>query len=1762
MQRVPEPESFSTIEAVSSRAADEISSGTDAAPVVAASAALVPAVRGKSCEDICSAIASRFGFNMPASADDATRSAVQELQRGWARAIQRLAAELYAKDTHFVLELVQNADDNAYPDGVLPTLEVHLDVDGVSFSNNERGFSEENVWALCSVGESTKAASDIGYIGHKGIGFKSVFKVTPTPEIHSRGFHFGFDARPSADGSGALGYIVPTPLPEPANWDAEHGGTLIRLPFVPRGTSPTSAVTEAAASLAASFRRSLDDVRPNLLLFLHRLRRLHFVDDSAGVRCVRTMTRVDEVGGIVALSLTSSQDEAEKTERWAVFSIILPAQVERAGVARTELSIALPLLPLTALTAPGGLVPQEVFAFLPLRSFGFRFVLQGDWIVPSSREAVDQGSAWNEWLREEGVPAVFLSAVDTIVARYVHSRDSSDEERITATALLNTIIASVPLPGQVTDFFAPVVPALLAKLRVHPFIPTTCNRIIAPCCAVLAAASGESDSATTAEIVAALGCGIVSTTLLVLPDTADALGIRRADSGAWLTEMLCAAAMRWRTASDCDVPWLAWALDALSSDATLSSYLPRLASARFLPLSNGDVASPDSDVFMLNSGVSSIASSELQLLPGVRTLAPTLQAAAEARRGISRALARLGVAHMEGSRFVHSHLVPALSAPTTPPEHLPGLLAFARRHGGDEAALAASLRSSGARLLCASGETMPCSPSGDTLLHLSAAYAEGIGGSAALPPRALLPEVPWPYISDAYAQLPGCDGAAAWASFFTQRLGLLRFVAIRRESFEAPVAQLRALGNDWREALSGVSDDTVIDVTDFVSEELHALCTAAATRADCSECVALLTCLSKHWSNELCPAALATLQVTASGSEPPPAPMTVPSSLSLSLRTPAWLPAGDGKLRAGSSLFAKSAALQSVLGGGGPWFAPPAKTVPPALVSALGVRSDLSPSALLHHVSSIWAGSDEFECSLRQMAAVHAALLPATSVDSRFLAHLATTRWVWVPLLQGLKENKRGGLVAPTIEERIMGRFYTPSECVLDDMSWLIDGVGKDTISPEMMRLAAASGVRVLNRFYRDAAARETLASLGIPATPATCHYLAVLDAAASGSHMHTHSVTAAMRVLCNWAYADSDAHSDDEGEERADEDKAGSSETPGKSSTSRVALVLADLAGHAVFPNAAGGWTTPEELRFVDDTAPCGRLPTICGSMLHAISDAALATAATTRLPEGAIIKEVEANLRRFYVDGLRIPLLSTAARETCTVVGAGPPLPAESNRLIRIAALVLQRWSLNALEAAARETLYKALQQMQVIQCETITPEMRLASMGATGAATQLPPEPIITSSPVGFFLNVDSESDAKPHLYVANVSSTQTSRSAALAAQLGKLLLSQSANKAIALLQTAFGKNVPGLPWDFASQLYDAFCTEEGLPPRPDSELTPWLSEGAKEVRIGGKNASEDSSDLPARLLANAIERNNGVTDDDELTSIDIDAPSASAVLQTAIDSLRARATTKTDAKATGFGGGGYPSTSPRPSADSSGMFGTGFGGGGGSGGGGGIRFSSFPPVPHDLGSGGERSGDLTPSSHAAGKDLSLQHTRPASLSAVDGPSFELSDQAAAGRASWEVLQLAPGHTQSAQLASLLSMLPRNQDDSGMAAAVGRAGEAYVAQLLVTLPQYAGARICWHNRVKETGLPFDIDVRMGDERTFVEVKTSTTVRDFFDVSLAELEHARRHSKHYHIYRVFPAAEAEGSEPRLVVARIADPVNMLTQGDARLLFLATPSA
>ena len=75
-----------------------------------------------------------------------------------------MSRDLYTKWTHFILELVQNADDNDYSSDVDPQLIIEMRANTLSVRCNEVGFSEENVRAICKVGSSTKQDSS-RYIG-------------------------------------------------------------------------------------------------------------------------------------------------------------------------------------------------------------------------------------------------------------------------------------------------------------------------------------------------------------------------------------------------------------------------------------------------------------------------------------------------------------------------------------------------------------------------------------------------------------------------------------------------------------------------------------------------------------------------------------------------------------------------------------------------------------------------------------------------------------------------------------------------------------------------------------------------------------------------------------------------------------------------------------------------------------------------------------------------------------------------------------------------------------------------------------------------------------------------------------------------------------------------------------------------------------------------------------------------------------------------------------------------------------------------------------------------------------------------------------------------------------------------------------------------------------------------------------------------------------------------------------------------------------
>ena len=181
---------------------------------------------------------------MPA---DYTKIREENIARyGWDTAVLDLLGQLYSERTHFIFELIQNAEDAGATE-----LAFELFEDRLELRHDGRPFTEADVRGVCGVGKSGKSG-DLTAIGKFGIGFKSVYAYTRSPRVYSGGEHFGIE-----------NYVRPfavEPLAEPS------AGTLFVFPFDHDTVPAAVAVREIAAALTA--------IQPRILLFLSSIERL------------------------------------------------------------------------------------------------------------------------------------------------------------------------------------------------------------------------------------------------------------------------------------------------------------------------------------------------------------------------------------------------------------------------------------------------------------------------------------------------------------------------------------------------------------------------------------------------------------------------------------------------------------------------------------------------------------------------------------------------------------------------------------------------------------------------------------------------------------------------------------------------------------------------------------------------------------------------------------------------------------------------------------------------------------------------------------------------------------------------------------------------------------------------------------------------------------------------------------------------------------------------------------------------------------------------------------------------------------------------------------------------------------------------------------------------------------------------------------------------------------------------------------------------
>ncbi len=285
---------------------------------------------------------------------------------GWDTAVLELLGQLYSERTHFIFELIQNAEDAGATD-----LTFTLFADRLEVRHDGRDFTTADVRGICGVGQGTKA-DDLTQIGKFGIGFKAVYAYTDSPRIHSGAENFRIEK-----------YVRPysvDPLGERA------AATVFVFPFDRPDVPAAVAVQEISAALG--------NIGVETLLFLRNIERVRSRGLlTAEVLLERTSAARAHSGRRVWLA--GGQALGRGDEEWFVWE----RQLDELGQADQRVEIAFMV---RAEIDSRRLIRREtspLVVFFPTQKETFLgFVVQGPYRTTPARDNVPEHDEWNQAL--------------------------------------------------------------------------------------------------------------------------------------------------------------------------------------------------------------------------------------------------------------------------------------------------------------------------------------------------------------------------------------------------------------------------------------------------------------------------------------------------------------------------------------------------------------------------------------------------------------------------------------------------------------------------------------------------------------------------------------------------------------------------------------------------------------------------------------------------------------------------------------------------------------------------------------------------------------------------------------------------------------------------------------------------------------------------------------------------------------------------------------------------------------------------------------------------------------------------------------------------------------------------------------------------------------------------------------------------------------------------------------------------------------------
>ncbi|MCP4368151.1 MAG: DUF3883 domain-containing protein [Deltaproteobacteria bacterium] len=281
-----------------------------------------------------------------------------------------ILAGLYNDPSHFVYEILQNAEDEG-----AKIVEFKLYDDRLDIFHDGEDFNAQDIDAITGIGISTKK-DDVNTIGKFGVGFKSVFAITQTPKIHSGKYNFEI-----------RDFVIPSLV----DVDGNIKNTKITLSFNHK-FRPQEQIFELVEN-------KLKNLGLRSLLFLRNVDEIQWESPNRNGHYLKSTAIVEAIPGTKRVTIIAKTDDEETLQEYFVIEKIFGLDDKQLKV-EVAFQIGKDVDSDKEIIIP--VTDSRLIVYFPTEKVTFlNFLVQGPYKTTPNRENIPLDDEQNKFITEK-----------------------------------------------------------------------------------------------------------------------------------------------------------------------------------------------------------------------------------------------------------------------------------------------------------------------------------------------------------------------------------------------------------------------------------------------------------------------------------------------------------------------------------------------------------------------------------------------------------------------------------------------------------------------------------------------------------------------------------------------------------------------------------------------------------------------------------------------------------------------------------------------------------------------------------------------------------------------------------------------------------------------------------------------------------------------------------------------------------------------------------------------------------------------------------------------------------------------------------------------------------------------------------------------------------------------------------------------------------------------------------------------------------------